>query len=77
MPSIRSIGHKKTATKTIRTILIAKLYIECYNDTQVKTKKLSYQEWSRDWPDDARQPAAMQGANSSRIFILEDERKAC
>jgi len=35
----------------------------------------SYQEWRRDWPCEARQPAVMQGAKSSG-FRPEDEIKA-
>jgi len=35
--------------------------------------KNSYQEWLRDWPDEARQPA-LHGAKSSKMsFILGDK----
>src|SRR5690625_3136401 len=37
---------------------------------------LPYPEWRRDWPDEARQPAAMwlrHGANSCRTEVLKDE----
>jgi len=34
----------------------------------------SYQEWRRDWPYEARQPAeSLHGANSSRTIVLADE----
>jgi hypothetical protein len=35
----------------------------------ILTNKYSYQEWLRDWSDEARQPA-MQGANSSKMILI-------
>jgi hypothetical protein len=35
----------------------------------ILTNQYSYQEWRRNWSDEARQPA-LQGAKSSRIFLI-------
>lgn len=42
---------------------------------KIKQQKCSYRERSRDWPDDARQPAEMQWCQIQQARSLIDERK--